>query len=329
MPGLRSRTALLILFLLPLPACTQKPQPDRIAYDPEIHPFFPEILADPPGVPSPWMLEDGTQIVTGFTRDGRYFLVPVTIENGDPLDYRNNQWWGKGKQLVADSLDFPTLARTGLHSTAELDQTETITGRAISEVTRMGRPESYSGAGFMSHDEDIISVLKGDNRLVRQLELTHPQCAGPLFHVFNLILAVRQDSERGNVGGILYNNREVYLDFWGSKGWQESIFDDEILGYWEIEMQRDLDQDEIAFLANSYPDLSEDHMAELTERLSYIHTGEMVPYYIVRYGFYEGHTSYRSDPIAIACIFSLRSLPEIEQAFQGRLYEVLTTHFSD
>ena len=37
-----------------------------------------------------------------------------------------------------------------------------------------------------------------------------------------------------------------------------------------------------------------------------------VPFYIMRYGFYEGHTSYRADPIAIACIFGLRSLQQIE-----------------
>ncbi len=54
----------------------------------------------------------------------------------------------------------------------------------------------------------------------------------------------------------------------------------------------------------------------------------MVPYYIMRYGFYEGHTSYRADPIAIACIFGLRSLQQIESAFEGRLSEVLTTHFT-
>jgi len=54
----------------------------------------------------------------------------------------------------------------------------------------------------------------------------------------------------------------------------------------------------------------------------------MLPYYIMRYGFYEGHTDYRADPIAIAFIFGMRSLEEIEAAFEGRLYEVLTQHFT-
>ena len=69
-------------------------------------------------------------------------------------------------------------------------------------------------------------------------------------------------------------------------------------------------------------------MAELVKRLSHILTGEMEPYYVMRYGFYEGHTAYRVDPIAIAFIFGLKSLEEIEMAFPGRLYEALTTHFT-
>ena len=49
---------------------------------------------------------------------------------------------------------------------------------------------------------------------------------------------------------------------------------------------------------------------------------------LVLYGFYEGHTQWRTDPIAIAFVFGLRSLEEIEAAFPGRLPEVLTAHFT-
>jgi len=70
-------------------------------------------------------------------------------------------------------------------------------------------------------------------------------------------------------------------------------------------------------------------MAEYIKRLAYIHTGEMVPYYIMRYGFYEGHTDFRADPIAIAFIFGLKSLEEIEDVFQGNLYKTLTRHFTE
>jgi hypothetical protein len=47
----------------------------------------------------------------------------------------------------------------------------------------------------------------------------------------------------------------------------------------------------------------------------------------MRYGFYEGHTDYRADPVAISFIFGLRSLQEIEVAFKGNLNKVLTEHF--
>jgi len=69
-------------------------------------------------------------------------------------------------------------------------------------------------------------------------------------------------------------------------------------------------------------------LAELVKKLSHILTGEMEPYYVMRYSFYEGHTGYRVDPIAIAFIFGLKPLEEIEAAFPGRLYEVLKMHFT-
>lgn len=303
-------------------------EPVHVSYKQKAYPLYPEVLDRLPDVPSPFTTEDGMEVVICLTRDDRYTLIPVTFENGEPLDYKTGQWYGKGRQLEVDTLDFPTLARTWLHSEKELDQTKSITGKSIDEITRIGRPGEYSGAGFMSHDEDIISVLRGDNRLVDRLGSTHPEIAKPLFHVFNLIQWVRRDSERVNVRGILYNQRVINLKFWGSKGWQESIFNDEILGYWQIEIWRELDPNEEAFLAGKYANLAEERMTELKKKLSYIHTGEMVPYYIMRYGFYEGHMDYRADPISISFIFGLKSIDEIESVFKGNLYEALVNHFT-
>jgi hypothetical protein len=209
-----------------------------------------------------------------------------------------------------------------------LSRTKTITGRSIAEITEIGRPERSSGAGFMGQDEDIISVLRGDNRLVAQLGSTHPQMAEPLFHVFNMILTVKKDSGRGNMGGMLYNQKKIDLKSWGAKGWQDSIFNDEVLGYWEIEIWREPDQEERAFLSHKYANLTDEEMARLISKLSHIHTGEMVPYYIMRYGFYEGHTDYRTDPVAVSFIFGLKSLEEIESAFPGKIYETLMSHFT-
>ena len=308
-----------------------KAGPQKIRCGHRSYPCYPETLDAWPDIPSPYTTLDGAEIVTAFMKNGKYALVTVTVENGEPLDYRQSQW-GKGRQLAANAGDFPTLAETGLHSEKELSQTKTITGRSTVEITELGRPGRSSGAGFMAHDEDIVSVVRGDNRLVRTLGLRHPQMARPLFHVWNMIL---RDHELGRLGRfwdgiehILYNGKEVSLKAEGSKGWQESLFDDEILGTFQLEISRELSQDEETFLNEKYPRLSREQMAELVKRLSHIHTGEMVPYYVTRYGFYEGHTEYRADPIAIALIFGLKSLEQIDAAFEGRLYEALTQHFT-
>jgi len=48
----------------------------------------------------------------------------------------------------------------------------------------------------------------------------------------------------------------------------------------------------------------------------------------MRYGFYEGHTeAYRCDPIAIAFIFGLQSIEEIDIAFDGNLLNKLLKHY--
>ena len=94
---------------------------------------------------------------------------------------------------------------------------------------------------------------------------------------------------------ILYNGQKVSVKAEGTKGWQESLFDDEIMGKFQIEIWRQPDRDEKAFMREKYPNLTKDQMAAFLKKLSNIHTGEMVPYYIMRYGFYEGHTDYRAE----------------------------------
>ncbi len=276
---------------------------------------------------SPYMTKDGKEIVVILSGDSNHRLITVTVENGEPLNYEQRQW-GKGRQLYVDADDFPTLAKTGLHSDVELEQIKTITGRSIVEITELGRPGSLSGAGFMAEDEDIISILGGDNRLVSKLGLTHSQMAKPLYHEWNMIL---EDNKLKRLGRfwehcILYNENKIFIKVEGSRGWQESLFNDEIKGMYQMEMWRELELEEKAFLLEKYPDLGEVRMTELQKKLSHIHTGEMVPYYIMRYGFYEGHTDYRADPIAISFVFGFKSLQEIEAAFPGKLYEALTEH---
>jgi len=54
----------------------------------------------------------------------------------------------------------------------------------------------------------------------------------------------------------------------------------------------------------------------------------MEPHYIQWHGFYEGHTTWRTDPIVIAFIFGLRSLEEIVSAFPDGLDTVLFASFA-
>lgn len=285
--------------------------------------LYPHVYDRMPPISSPFTMKDGTEIVVAFTKEKKYVCFPVTVENGELMIYSHGGGGGKGKQLKVDSTDFPTLAETGLHSEIELDQTKTITNRSVAIITESGRPERSSGAGFMAHDEDILSVLKGDNRLVQQMGLTHPQTAKALFHVWNLVFMPYQDIEF-----LLYNGKRIYLEIRGSKGWQYSIFEDEIEGQYTLKIWRELEPGEKAFLKKKYPDLDDELMARLIGDLSHIDTGEMAFYYIMRYGFYEGHSDFRADPISVAFIFGLKTLEDIENALGGDMVRALNEHFN-
>jgi hypothetical protein len=313
---------------------SQQTKPLKIYYNQNEFDLYPKTINELPEIPSPFTTEDGIQILLARLKNNQYALIDVTVENGDPLHYSNRvkSVLGKDQQLQIDKGDFPTLAGTGLHSDLELDGKEMITGFPVTLITYIGRPGRFSYAGFMADDEDIISVLKGDNRLVKKLGLTHSQTARPLFQVWNVLL---KEIELGkwvrfwdNIQYFFYNGRSVTLKAQGTKGWQISIFQDEIQGSFDIDVSTDLSLEEKSFLRKRYSYLSASQMTELEKKLSSIHFSEMVPYYIMRYGFYEGHTDYRSDPIAIAFIFGLKSLAEIENVFQEDLYKTMTNHFT-
>ena len=53
----------------------------------------------------------------------------------------------------------------------------------VAEITDLARPGGLSTEGFLASDEDILSVLRGDDALVRAMGLTHAELARPLLHV--------------------------------------------------------------------------------------------------------------------------------------------------
>lgn len=298
------------------------------------HQLYPGTTAVCPDIDSPARLENGMEVVTGYySTENKYTIIPVTVENGDYRNYKKNQW-GKGRQLKIDGEDFPALVQTGLHSEAELDAVRVITGRSVVDITEDGRPGRSSREGFLAEDEDIVSVLKGDNRVVRKLGLTHPRLAVPLFHLWNIIQ--KHDARMRQIGRPLpvidqfsYNDRTIYItNSESGKGWQESLFNDGNLGMWQFEIMIKPTDEELLYLQDKYSHLTEKQFSDLLSRLTCLHTGEMVPFYIMRYGFYEGHTSYRADPIATAFIFGLRTIQEIDASCSGDMYRWLTAHYT-
>ncbi len=288
--------------------------------------IYPEVNDLKPGLSSPFKAADNEEYIIAVTKENKYAIAPVTLSNENRMC----------KQLFVDSADFPALSKTGLHSEKELIEIKFITGRSIEEITELGRPNRLSQAGFMAEDETVLSVIKGDNQLVRAMDLTHPQLAAPLFHILNLMdidLSLNRwnmaKHRWENIKHILYNDQKVYVEAEDTKGGQKSIFNDGIGGSFYIKIWRMLSAEEEKFLEEKYGHLSESDYKRLKDLLSTMNTGEMEPQYIMRYGFYEGHTYWRTDPIALAFIFGLRTLPEIEEKFAGRLFETLTTHFTE
>jgi len=151
--------------------------------------LYPYLYANKPDLASPFFINDTLETILVVTKDKQHGIVDVTVENGEPLfyGYKLGTFMGKDNQTHT-SVDFKELAKTGLHSEEQLDSKKMITGIPIDVINCTARPNAYSHSGFIAEDEDIISVLKGDNRLVKTLGFTHPQMAKPLFHVWNLVL---------------------------------------------------------------------------------------------------------------------------------------------
>jgi hypothetical protein len=297
-------------------------------------PVLPFLLNEIPVQPSPALSWDGRELVLVALNGGRFAWIDATAENGSTLNYRE-RLQGKGKQLIADKADFPAFASLGIHSEEEIRNARSITGRSVALITVDGRPGASSGAGFMAADETVLSVIMGDNMMVRKLGLKHPDLARPLLHLWNIHNAGEKYNERASpdekleIRGLFYGGNQIGIKVSGGRGWQESIFNDEILGSYHLEAWRDLKPVEEKFLLDHYSGLRADEFELLVKMISTLHTGEMVPYYINRYGFYEGHTEFRAEPLAIAFIFGIRSMEEIHKASGNNLYHYLTSHFTE
>ncbi len=322
------RKAIIFIGILIISGCSiTKQSQDYPVVEIDSLSIFPQLDSVKSDMPSPVISRDGREIIMAQLQNAMYCWFDATVENADTLNYKE-KWDGKGMQLLSDNNDFPNLTRTGLHSERELRNTWTITGKSVSQITVDGRPGRSSGAGFMAADETIMSVIWADNKTVKKLGLTHPDLARPLFHLWNIGRLLEKQGSVYQLKGLVYNMHELNAILPENRGWQESIFNDEILGSYHIEVSRNLLPEEEEFLKDNYGHLSEKELNAFKQKLSFIHTGEMVPFYINRYGFYEGHTGYRGDPLSIAFVFGLRTIEEINQAADGDLYKYYTSHFT-
>ncbi|MBN2135416.1 MAG: hypothetical protein JW737_06765 [Acidobacteria bacterium] len=256
--------------------------------------------------------------------DGTQLKLPVCLNKKSRF----------GDQTLQGAREFPTLAKTGLHSDVELMFTKTITGKGITRITEDSQPGMYSASGFLNVGEDIISVISADNLLVYEMNLKHTDLSTPLFYILEIIEHLEQKGlyEPGRWTGeasFTYNSSLVSISISGpGKGCQESIFNDEIEGCKSITIKRNLNAEEREYLKKRYEFLSADEKKLLERKLCVITTSEMEPYYISRYGFYEGHVDYRTDPVSLAFIFGLKSIEELEHIFPGMLYDILTSDFT-
>ena len=116
---------------------SQETKSIQISFNQKTFHLYPQTLDKLPEIPSPLTTKNGLEILLASTKNNQYALLPVTVENGDPLHYsgRIKSVLGKDKQLQVNSGDFPTLAKTGLHSNSELDGKEMITGFPVSLIT--------------------------------------------------------------------------------------------------------------------------------------------------------------------------------------------------
>jgi hypothetical protein len=280
--------------------------------------LYPKKYITLPGIPSPSRLKNGTEVIISLDDTGEFSVLPVTQEKGEIYSclYDFN---GKGDQV------WNYFVKTGLHSEDELNKKTMITGRSIEVINFISKPNRFSYKGFLAEDEDIISVLKGDNKIVKSMGMVHSQMAKPMFHVWNTILA--NYFEEKDTATIYYNSNIVRFNREWCNGYQESVFHDEIEGRHSIHIWRELSKDEIKYLNLKYNKLTETQFKILIEKLTHLFVSEITPFYIMRYGFYEGHTAYRADPIAIAVIFGFKSINDIDSVFNNNLYDALNQHF--
>jgi hypothetical protein len=295
--------------------------PPTLEFGGRAHILYPATTTTCPDLESPLSV-DGREYVVVELADGSFGLVDVTRSDHP-------------EQLQVDH-EFESLAATGLHDQNQLATLTRLNDRPLSEIDSDARPGGLSEDGFIAPDETVAAVIAGDDRLVRAMGLTHADLARPLWHIWNL---VQTDLELGrwnmaehrwdNIRRLKYNGHWISLEVHDTKGGQRSPFGDGLEGAFWMVFWRPVPVPEQEWLHARYGHHGPTAWNELVGRLSRLHIGEMEAFYITRYGFYEGHTDWRVDPLGTAWLFGLRTFDELEAAFPGALDRVVLEHWTE
>jgi len=319
---IRSFSRSIFTFFFFFQFCTQS---DFVRIENLPYELYPEVNELKPNLPSPFISEDNDEYVVAVTKEGKYAIMEVTLSNEREIC----------DQLIVDTLDFPELAKTGLHAEDRLNTINAITGWDIDTITGLGRPKGLSYSGFLADDESIMSVIRADDKIIRKMNLSHPRMAKPLFQILNMMdtdLSLnRWNMARHNwenISYLFYNENKVFVHVEDTKGGQKSIFNDSIEGGFYIKIWCEFSEEETEYLKKKYGHLEQDALKEFKTSLSTMNIGEIQPQYIMRYGFYEGHTFWRACHIAISFIFGIKSLEELDETFDGGLNEVIANHYT-
>ncbi len=219
-------------------------------------------------------------VVAALAMEGKYIRYDLT-SSGRMVS-------GSGVQLqeivpeLTPEQKFTATDPSGFHigsynSYQVIDRMNSLTEKTIEEIESDARPNGLSEAGFLGDRESFKQRLKLDNDYVLGKGFTHQDLAEPLFAVMN-ILDFIDDSRFNN---FTYQGQHYRASYQSWRGFQESLFYDRLLADRDYKVTNLATGKELKF-------------------------SPLVPYYIARYGFYEGNTSYRVEPAAIIDTFQLR-----------------------
>ncbi len=191
----------------------------------------------------------------------------------------------------------------GVNTNETIAQLTQLNGRTIAQIESDSRPgvdaqiaalngryirsTALSDAGFLGSTERLKDVLLADNTFVTSQGLNHQQLVEPLFYAMNFLESTGSQSGRFRYKGNLY---EASYQQW--RGIVESPFHDGLRP-------------------------SRDYTVTNLETGASLGFSQAVPYFIQRYGFYEGNTPYRVDPKRILEVFFTKQDDEILQARRG------------